>query len=64
MLKAEVEMVRQICKDEIKLAFGDATPLAKSLAKEAAAAVIAEAKAAAEEAKAAAREAKEAARKK
>lgn len=37
MLKAEVEMVRQICKDEIKLAFGDAIPITKQIAKDAAA---------------------------
>jgi hypothetical protein len=55
-------IVREIAKEEIKLAFGDATPLAKQMAKDAAAEIIKEAKEAAEEAKAAAKEAKEAAK--
>lgn len=68
MKREDVELVqtiaRQIAKEEIKLAFGDATPLAKQIAKDAAEVIIAEAKAAAEEAKAAAKEAKEATKKK
>ncbi len=37
MLKEEIALVREIIKEEIKLAFGNATPLAKQLAKEEAA---------------------------
>ena len=63
--EAEVFLIaRKVAKEEIKLAFGDATPLAKQIAKDAAAEVVKEAKVAAEEAKAAAKEAKEAAKSK
>lgn len=64
MLKTEMEqvraMARAIAKEEIKLAFGDATPLAKKIAKDAAAEAVKIAKVAADEAKAAAKEAREA----
>ena len=56
------KMAREIAREEIELAFGDATPLHKSIAKEAAAQAIIDAKEAADEAKVAAKEAKEAAK--
>ena len=48
MLKAEIELVREICREEIKLALGETASLAKKIAKEAAAEAIKEAKRAAD----------------